>query len=163
MGNGQWAMESGKPDAAMAGGRSGDGLEHLMRELARSTAMLRSALSGLDSAALGRRPVPGEWSAWDIAYHVAQLEIWYLAKLCEAATQEPAQAMERFMQLWFDMRSRGLSMAAEISPERLDAAGLLAGVPDWTPRLLLERMAAHDREHAAQARAAVRGDTPGAT
>jgi uncharacterized damage-inducible protein DinB len=131
-----------------------DDLQRLTRELARSTAMLRSALSGLDNDALNRRPARGEWSAWDIAYHIVQLEVWYLAKLCEATTRQPSQAMERFVQLWLEMRARALSMAAELAPDRCDAEGLLTGVPDWTPRRLLERMADHDREHAAQARAA---------
>jgi len=152
------AAEREPAAAAMAGGRSADDLEQLTRALTRSTAAIRSALSGLDTAALGRRPAPGEWSAWDIAYHIAQLEVWNLAKLCEAATSEPSQAMERFLQLWFEIRARALGMASEISPDHLDTEQLLTGVPDWTPRLLLERMAAHDREHAAQARAAVQGD-----
>ena len=145
---------------AVAGGRSADDPERLTHALARSTAMIQSALGGLDSDALSRRPAPGEWSAWDIAYHITQLEVWYLAKLCEATAREPSQAMARFMQLWFEMRARALSMAAEIPPDRLDAVGLLTGVPDWTPRLLLARMAAHDREHAAQARRAVTPSTP---
>ena len=139
---------------------STDDLAQLTDALARSTDMLRSALSGLDNDTLGRRPAPGEWSAWDIAYHMVQLEVWYLAKLCEATTQEPSQAMDRFMQLWSEMRARSLSMAAEVSPDRLDAEGLFTGVPDWTPRLLLERMAAHDREHAVQARAAAAPSLP---
>ena len=128
-----------------------------VNELARSTAALQSALTGLDTEMLNRRPAPGEWSAWDIAYHVAQIEVWYVAKLCEASAADASQALARFMELWFAMRAQALALAAEIPDDRLDRAGLLSGVPNWTPRQLVERMAAHDREHAAQARAATGG------
>ena len=44
-----------------------------------------------------------------------------------------------------------LTLAGQVPSERMDTPGLLTGVPDWTPRQLVERMAAHDREHARQA------------
>ena len=130
-------------------------------DLAGSTAALASALANLDAVSLMKRPAPGEWSAWDIAYHVAQIEVWYAAKLCEAVAADAPEAMQRFVALWSAIRERALALAALVPPERLDATGLLSGVPDWTPRQLIERMAAHDREHAAQAWAARRGGEPG--
>jgi len=123
----------------------------LSAHLAASTSELLHTLSGLDAEALLRRPAAGEWSAWDIAYHVAQIEVWYIAKLCEAATPEPAAAMARFLDLWQTMRAQALELSRSIPIDRLDREGLLTGVPDWTPRQLIERMAAHDLEHAAQA------------
>jgi hypothetical protein len=129
-----------------------------VRALTRSSANLLDALSGLDARRLAQRPAPDEWSAWDIAYHVAQIEVWYFAKLCEAASHDAPAAMARFLTAWQAIRAQGLALVAALPRERLDEAGLLSGVPDWTPRQLLERMAAHDQEHAAQARAAAEGD-----
>ena len=129
-----------------------------VRDLARSTARLLGAIAGLDAERLTRRPAPGEWSVWDIAYHVAQIEVWYLAKLCEAGSVDAPTAAARFLSAWQQLRAQGLALAGEIAPGRLDEPGLLTGVPDWTPRRLLERMAAHDREHAEQATAAWRAE-----
>jgi len=129
--------------------------------LAESTAALSSALAQMDAAALMQRPAPGEWSAWDVAYHVAQIEVWYVAKLCEAGATDAAEAMQRFLAVWSAMRGQALALAALVPPEKLDAAGLLTGVPNWTPRQLIERMAAHDGEHAAQVWAARGGDRRG--
>lgn len=125
------------------------------QDLAASTEQVLAALSGCDAEQLLRRPAPEEWSAWDIAYHIAQIEVWYVAKLCEAASPDAPAAMERFLTAWQQLRRFGLALAAQIPPERLDTPGLLSGVPNWTPRQLLERMASHDREHAEQAIAAV--------
>ena len=122
-----------------------------VQDLVDSTAQVLGALSGLDAGQLTRRPAPDAWSAWDIAYHVAQIEVWYVAKLCEAADADAPAAMERFLAAWHQLRRIGLTLAEQIPPERMDTAGLLSGVPDWTPRELVERMAAHDREHAHQA------------
>jgi hypothetical protein len=130
------------------------------RGLARSTARLSNALTGLDTESLARRPSPNEWNAWDVAYHVAQMEVWYFAKLCEATSDDPAEAMRRFLNAWRQLRIEGIALAGGIPPEGLDRAGVLSGVPDWTPRQLLERIAAHDREHAAQVEAAVASRPP---
>jgi hypothetical protein len=127
--------------------------------LARSTEDLLASLSDLDAAALLRRPAADEWSAWDIAYHVAQIEVWYLAKLCEAAAADAPEAMAHFVEAWRSLRATGLALAARIPAGRLDAAGLLGGVSDWTPRELLGRIADHDEEHAEQARRAAREGT----
>lgn len=123
----------------------------LVRELSDSTSQILGALSGLDAGRLSRRPAPDQWSAWDIAYHVAQIEVWYVAKLCEAVSPDASEAMEAFLEAWRRLRLLGLSLASLIPPERMDTPGLLSGVPDWTPRQLIEAMAAHDREHAQQA------------
>jgi hypothetical protein len=128
-------------------------------ELMGSTNALLAALSGLDEERLARRAAPGEWSAWDVAYHVAQMEVWYLAKLCEAAFSSAPEAMGEFVASWRSQRQMTLALAGAIPPERLDTPGLLGGVPNWTPRQLLARMAAHDREHTAQVQAAVRGES----
>lgn len=122
--------------------------------LIRSTSMLRDALAGLDASQLDRRRGAGEWSAWDIAYHITQIEIWYLAKLCEASSTDRSEALDRFVEAWRSVREASLALAGELPAERLDRPGLLGGVPDWTARDLLERMAAHDIEHAQQAAAA---------
>jgi hypothetical protein len=122
-----------------------------VRNLAVSTAEMLEALSELDEVRLVRRPAPEEWSAWDIAYHVVQMEVWYLAKLCEAASADVSMAMEFFLEAWQRLRRLELSLVSQIPPERMDTPGLLTGVPDWTPRRLIEAMAAHDREHARQA------------
>ena len=127
--------------------------------LTRSTDELLAALSNLDAEQLLRRPAAGEWSAWDIAYHVAQIEVWYVAKLCEAASADAPEAMARLLAAWQSLRQSGLALARGMPAERLDVPGLLSGVKDWTPRQLLERIAAHDREHAAQARAAAASRT----
>ena len=127
------------------------------RDLAQSTARLHDALAHLTAEQLERRPGPGEWSTWDIAYHVAQIEVWYLAKLCEAVAADRAEAFRLFVGLWQTARAEGLALAGRIPSARLDQPGLLGGVPDWTPRELLQRIAAHDREHAAQVDAAVGG------
>jgi hypothetical protein len=127
-------------------------------EIGGSSDAIFAALYGLDGEQLMRRPAPGEWSAWDIAYHVAQIEVWYFAKLCEAAFPNPADAMRAFVLYWRSQRQQGLAVAGDIPLERLDTPALLGGVPEWTPRQLLERMAAHDREHADQATTAWTSD-----
>jgi hypothetical protein len=135
-------------------------IEALAGLLSSSTADLADALGGLTDAALTLRPAPEAWSAWDIAYHVAQIEVWYIAKLCEAAGGGPAAALARFLELFAGMREEALALVHALPPERLDEPGQLTGVPDWTPRLLVERMAAHDHEHAAQARTAIGARAP---
>src|SRR5262245_44102583 len=95
----------------------------VVRSLAQSTARLLDALSGLDAEALRRRPEPEAWSAWDIAYHVAQIEVWYFAKLCEAASTDGPGAMERFLRGWRRLRTQGLALAEEVPEERLDRPG----------------------------------------
>lgn len=126
--------------------------------LVASTAELFATLTGLDAEQLNRRPAPDQWSAWDIAYHVAQIEVWYFAKLCEAASGDAPGAMRRFVDAWRQLRVSGIELARAIPQGRIDTAGILSGVPDWTPRALLQAIAAHDREHADQARAAADGD-----
>jgi hypothetical protein len=136
-----------------------DEASRLAAQLAASTEAVQDAFHGLDAAALSRRPGQEEWAAWDVAYHVAQIEVWYIAKLCEAASDGPAEALVRFMALWTAMRAQALALAAAIPAERLDVPGLLTSVPDWTPRELVERIAGHDLEHVAQVRAAVSLDS----
>lgn len=130
------------------------------RDLARSTALLFDSLLDLSSESINRRPAPEEWSPWDIAYHVAQIEVWYFAKLCEAVSAGQTEAMQTFMSAWQHLRIEGIALAGGIPRERLDQPGLLAGVPEWTPRQLIERIAAHDREHAAQVEAAIASEPP---
>lgn len=131
-------------------------------DLATTAATLRAALTVPDAASLSRRPTPEAWAIWDIAYHVAQIEVWYVAKLCEAANVAPVEAMARFLDAWSALRREAVAVAAAVPPERMDQLGLLSGVPDWTPRFLVEQIAAHDREHTAQAWAA-RGGQSSAT
>lgn len=133
------------------------GVRELVEELRSSTGEVAEAFRGLTEQTLNRRPAPEEWSAWDIAYHLAQIEVWYIAKLCEAAASGPVDALERFMAVYQAMRSQAVMLAAALPAlpaERLDQPGQLTGVPDWTPRQLVERMTAHDHEHAAQVQAA---------
>lgn len=115
-------------------------------------------LTGLSAVAARSRPMDGGWNAREIAYHLVDIERWYIAKLCEAVTNDPAAALDRFVAIWSDLRRQTLALAEAIPPERLDQAGLLSGVPEWTPRSLLTAIADHDQEHAAQAVAAKRGD-----
>lgn len=136
------------------------GGESETERLRRSTAALRDALSHMDAAALTRRPAPDEWNCWDIAYHVAQIEVWYVAKLCEAVSAGAPEAAARFLGVWSALREAAIALAEEVPSERLDRAGLLSGVPDWTPRELIQRIADHDEEHAAQARVAAAVDAP---
>ncbi len=113
-----------------------------------------AALARVPAAEIVLRPAGGGWNAREIAYHLFDIERWYIAKLCEAATPNQAAALSRFMEIWSRLRDEAILLAAEIPDERLDQPGLLTGVPEWTPRSLIAAMAAHDREHAAQARAA---------
>lgn len=131
--------------------------DDLTTPLLRSSSTLQDVLSSGDAQALRRRPAQGEWSAWDVAYHVAQLEVWYIAKLCEAAGADAPAAMAHFVAVWQAMRDQAIILAASIPEQRLDQPGLLGGVPDWTPRHVLERMTAHDEEHTTQAREAMSG------
>lgn len=126
--------------------------------LTESADVLSGVLTGGDAGALRRRPAEEEWSAWDVAYHVAQLEIWYVAKLCEAVGADEPEAMARFVAVWRSMREQAVALAREIPDGRLDRRGLLGGVPEWTPRELIERMAVHDAEHTEQAREAMAGE-----
>lgn len=118
--------------------------------LRRSSEALAAAFAGMDEPALLHRPAPDEWSAWDIAYHIAQIEVWYYAKLCEASAADPAAAVQRFLTGWQDLRARAVALAEQLPGDRLAERGLLTGVPEWSVGDLLERIAAHDREHAAQ-------------
>jgi hypothetical protein len=104
-----------------------------------------------------RRPPDGGWSAWEIAYHLFDIERWYLAKLCEAASPDRPAALARFVQAWSELREASVALAGRIPAEQLDRPGLLSGVPEWTPRGLLEIIASHDHEHAAQIRASIEG------
>lgn len=123
------------------------------------TAVLAS-LAGLTDEELAARVAEGEWNAWEIAYHLFDIERWYIAKLCEAVSGSRTEALERLIGIWARLRDEAISLANEIPSERLDQPGLLSGVPDWTPRGLLEAMAVHDREHTDQVQAARRsGET----
>jgi uncharacterized damage-inducible protein DinB len=144
----------------MSGSQTGPDAAPELRALAVSTERLFEALSGLDSEQLTLRPAPDAWSVWDIAYHVAQIEVWYLAKLCEAVSTGTPAALERFLEVWQQVRRHGLTLADEIPSDRLDRPGLLTGVAGWTPRDLLVRMAAHDEEHTEQATVAARSPRP---
>jgi hypothetical protein len=135
-----------------------DSTDHRIAGLDAGTRAVLAAFDGLSGDDLDRRPRDGEWSAWQIAYHLFDIERWYIAKLCEAMAPDRATALERFMAIWRRLREESVELARAIPEERLDEAGLLQGVPDWTPRGLIEAMAVHDADHAAQARAAVAGE-----
>ena len=60
-------------------------------------AAVLAALAGLTDAELARRPPDGGWNGWEIAYHLFDIERWYVAKLCEAATADRAAALSRYM------------------------------------------------------------------
>ena len=126
----------------------------VLRSLRQSTALVQAAFFGLGERDLIHRPAEGEWNAWEIAYHLLDIERWYVAKLCEAATSSRTGALERFLAVWSRLREETIALAREIPEARLDQAGLLSGVPDWTPRGLLAAIAAHDHGHAAQVREA---------
>lgn len=126
----------------------------LVDALLRSGEALAAAFADIDAPSLLQRPAAGEWSAWDIAYHVAQIEIWYYAKLCEAVYPDPVAAVRHFLAGWQELRVRAVALAEQLPTARLAQRGLLTGVPEWSAHDLLERVAAHDLEHAAQALAA---------
>ncbi|MER3419462.1 MAG: hypothetical protein C4290_02590 [Chloroflexota bacterium] len=129
--------------------------------LAAGRAAVLAAYAQITAAELDRRP-PGEgWSAWEVAYHLLDIERWYIAKLCEATTSDRAAALARLLTVWTQLREETLALAHAVPPERLDRPGLLSGVPDWTPRRLLAAIAAHDHEHAAQVRATRAMERPG--
>ncbi len=124
--------------------------------LAEGRAAVVAALSDLTAQQASQRPPDGGWNAWEIAYHVFDIERWYIAKLCEAAAPDRAAALDRFVAVWSRLRDESIRLVDEIPPQRLGQAGLLSGVPEWTPAGLIAAMAAHDREHAEQALAARR-------
>lgn len=129
-----------------------------------SRAAVLAAFAHMTEAELDRRPADGEWSAWEIAYHLLDIERWYIAKLCEATAPDRTAALARLLAVWARLREETLALARAVPPERLNRPGLLSGVPDWTPRRLLAAIAAHDQEHAVQVRAARgSGATPGST
>jgi hypothetical protein len=121
-------------------------------ELRQSVAEVLAAFDSTDGE-VERRPAGGGWNAWEIAYHLLDIERWYVAKLCEAVAPGKPAALQRFLMAWARLRDEALGLAAQLPPERMDTPGLLTGVPDWTPRVLLAAMAGHDHEHAAQVRA----------
>ncbi len=127
--------------------------------LAAGRAAALAAFAHMTEAELDRRLADGEWSAWEIAYHLLDIERWYIAKLCEATAPDRTAALARLLAVWARLREETLALARELPAERLDQPGLLSGVPDWTPRRLLVAIATHDHEHAAQVRAA-RGAQP---
>jgi uncharacterized damage-inducible protein DinB len=135
---------------------------------AASRAAVLAAFAHITEAELDRRPADGEWSAWEIAYHLLDIERWYIAKLCEATAPprlagapDRTAALARLLAVWARLREETLALARAVPPERLDQAGLLSGVPDWTPRRLLRAIVTHDHEHAAQVRAARGMEQPG--
>jgi hypothetical protein len=129
---------------------------HEIAALEASTAAVLVALRGCVGDEPVRRPSDGGWNAREIAYHLLDIERWYAAKLCEAVALDQSAALDRFMDVWSRLRAETLALARAVPSDRLDRRGLLSGVPAWTPRDLLAAMAAHDREHAAQALAARR-------
>lgn len=118
-------------------------------ELELGKAAVLSAFAGAGTEASQRAP-DGGWSAWEVAYHLLDIERWYIAKLCEASAADRAEALARFVAVWARLRDEAIALARDVPAERLHVAGLLSGVPDWTPGGLIASMSAHDREHAAQ-------------
>lgn len=118
-------------------------------ELQRSRREVLEAFAAV-GADIERRPADGGWNAWEIAYHLLDMERWYIAKLCEAVAPDRPAALACFLQVWSRLRDEALTLVGAIPTDRLDTSSLLSGVPDWTPRALLAAMATHDREHAAQ-------------
>ena len=123
-------------------------------QLREGQAAVLAALAAVPPAQVARRPSEDSWNAWEIAYHLFDIERWYVAKLCEAAAPDRSAALGRFMHVWSRLRDEAIELARAIPVERLEQAGLLGGVADWTPRVLIAAIAAHDREHAAQVLAA---------
>lgn len=123
-------------------------------DLGDSTARVLDALAAASEEEVTARAAAGDWSAWEIAYHLFDIERWYVAKLCEAVAGSRAEALTRFVAGWRALRRETEELVAALPPDRLDRPGILSGVPAWTPRTLVEAIAAHDREHAAQALAA---------
>lgn len=115
------------------------------------------ALCGASEHDLMRRPADGGWNAWEVAYHLLDIERWHIAKLCEAATGDRAEALARFAAIWSRLRDEAIALTRAVPEERLDTLGLLTGIPDWTPRRLITAIAVHDHAHAAQIRAAMSG------
>ena len=120
------------------------------QQLASGRDQLLDLLYGLDGDAITRRPAPGSWNIWEIAYHLFDIERWYIAKLCEAVSADQPAALRQFIGAWAKLRDITLELSAIVPPERLDQPGLLSGVPDWTPRALLQMIADHDNEHGGQ-------------
>lgn len=127
--------------------------------LSAGKAAVLAALRGLTVEDAAARPADGGWSAWEIAYHLFDIERWYIAKLCEAVAPGRSDALDRFITIWSWLREESIRLARAIPAQRLSETGLLSGVPDWTPAGLIAAIAAHDREHAAQALSA-RGRAP---
>ncbi len=136
--------------------------QELHEALAAGRAAVLAACAQVSAAELDRRPPDGGWSAWEVAYHLLDIERWYIAKLCEATAPDRTAALARLLGIWARLREETIALARAVPPERLDRAGLLSGVPDWTPRRLLRAIATHDHEHAAQVRAARGMEQPSA-
>lgn len=116
-----------------------------------------AAFAGITGDDLSRRPAAEAWSAWEVAYHLFDIERWYIAKLCEAVSNDKSEALHQYLAIWGRLRDEAIQLATRIPDHRVDQPALLSGIPDWTPRGLLQAMTAHDHEHAAQVLAA-RGD-----
>ncbi|MBI3969521.1 MAG: DinB family protein [Chloroflexi bacterium] len=125
--------------------------EQRRRALAAADEVVR-AFADLSPDEVHRRPAPGEWSPWEMVYHLASAEVWWVAKLCEATAPDRHVATARLLDLWRTLRTAAFEYAGELDPGRLDQPGQLTGVPDWTPRILLESFVTHAQEHAQQLR-----------
>ena len=125
-------------------------LADALDRLSAGGAEVLAAFAGMDAATATRQPADGGWDARSVAYHLLDIERWYIAKLCEAVTDDPASALQRFLAVWQRLRAETIALAAALSPDRLGTPGLLSGVPGWTPALLLKTIAQHDAEHAEQ-------------
>jgi hypothetical protein len=128
-------------------------------------AILAGLLSGVDTAKLTARPVPGKWSVTEIVAHLAEDELtssWRYRQMIENPGVELAGFDQDLwaqvgaynswpaadaLQMFRLLREANLRMMAQLTPKQWECYGTHAERGRITVRSLVRHMAGHDRSH----------------
>lgn len=155
-------------------------IEQLRIDLEAAREELLAAVEGISRVAFEREPPQAEdaadrgWSVRDVLWHVGLVEDWIRRTVAQGTEGRPTTAYAHrdrpkiaqtpeYLAEWLDQCRRPLlALLRRLPDDALDRAFTLPDGGSRMPRRMIEHIAAHDREHAAQVRA-LRARSEGAT
>ncbi|MGE3961219.1 MAG: DinB family protein [Dehalococcoidia bacterium] len=147
-------------------------LKQLVADLEAARGDLLASFAGIDQATFDRAPAPADptdraWSVGDVLWHVGLVEDWIRRTVDQGVhDRDPAPYAHRdrpaiartpeYLAEWLEQTRRPLlALLRRLPEDQLGRVFVLTSGERRMVRPMLEHIAAHDREHAAQIRAQI--------